>query len=332
MKQFLCLFILMLIATTGYTATYEITKTVDSTAATGPGDYATIAIAEAAWDIDLVAGDSSITLDVTGAQLETGTVTIDGANTNATHFLTVTASGSARQNGIYNTSRYRIVSTSEVLSVDDDYVVLDGIQLKSTGGNGIASGADYVIIKNTIIEGWAGSSSTFGVLLGTDPTLYNCLFNDWENYVVRGSGVVTVIGCTFDNCGANNQCVYGGYLSSVVRNCIFMKSDNVGTDKIGTATNNATDAASITYVDCGGCGANDVYSIDDPFADTSANNFFPIENSDINGVGIALGPPYDEDGVGVIRGDPTDIGFLEFVATGGDPLRNRRRIEILRGL
>ena len=110
--------LLLLCHTIASGATYNRTYTVGSGL-----DHATLALAEAAHGQDLVSNDSSLTFDIQDAVEEAGTVTIDGYTTDATHFLTVTTSGSGRHSGVYSTSAYRIVAGSAVvcLSVNDNY-------------------------------------------------------------------------------------------------------------------------------------------------------------------------------------------------------------------
>ena len=307
------LLFLILLAGCVNAATYDITKTI-------PGDYATLAIAEAAWDIDLVSGDSSITYNITAAAVE-GQTYISGATSSATSFITVTTSGTARHSGTYSTSAWRIETTSggEAMWIPDDFVTLDGLQIYVTTNNGLKpENNEGTIIKNCIVRGDAidGDADRGFYAAGLlNASLWNNIVYNFSIagiYLTSSSGSNLCYNNTVVDCAKG---ITGGYKNVIAINNIIYGCTSQSNDDIGEATNNATDLSSITYSDCGGCGANDIYSMADPFVNYASDNFLLDDGtSDPAEGGTSLSGVFTDDILGVSRPQSTswDIGAHEY--------------------
>ena len=298
-------------AMTGYTATYEITKTIDSSG----GDYPDLATAEAAWDIDLVAGDSSITFNITGEQVEPAT-TIDGATTNPTHFITITSSGDGRHAGVYSASFWRIETASMGLTVSDNHTVIDGILVASTGAYAIqATGADSVTVKNCVFPGGTGA---YAIFANNGLLVFNCVFYDWNTRLIRASGnsYYDIYGNTFVDCGDASGDYYlynnASPATTDVRNNLFYHGSSNTVQGNGplvvTGDYNATDSASLDYPggSCGGsCGGNDVNNLSTTesniFENYAGNDYRIKSGSGLPSVGVDLGAAYNTDIAGNAR-------------------------------
>lgn len=337
---------LLLLATVSFSATNNRTYTIGSA-----GDYPTLAAAEADTEQDLVSNDSSITFQfIGGSWADQSATTIDGSISDPTHFMTITAIGDARHNGIWDASgAIRFSASFNPLRLSDDYLVVDGIQSTCTGSASfrnaiVTSGSDGYTIKNCIVK-WqnTGASGSQGIL-ATGSTVASYVLNNIVYDVVTsgndGAGIAhrgKADSCwTISNIIVNCDLAFDGtfldgvYRNNIVYNCpVFFDGDAQSTNN--PSHNNATDLSSINY-NCGGCGTGDVTSMSDPFNAIGSDDFsFASGTSD----GVEDGSDQSEihtdanDIIGTSRPQLTnwDIGAFEFIS--GEPpedeFRWRRR-------
>lgn len=317
----------MLMATVSFSATNNRTYTIGSA-----GDYPTLAAAEADTEQDLVSNDSSITFQfIGGSWADQSATTIDGSVSNATHFMTVTAIGDARHNGIWDASgAVRFSAGFQPFKVADDFCVVDGIQVIVTGTADFRNVLDAftgggTTVKNCIIRSTSTGSKAIGIFAGGSVDVF--IFNNII-YDVNGIGIKIFT-------GDNNGWVYNNTLHNCdtalwtsfhdgqfVNNMAFGSIDVLigSPSTVNLSHNNATNNGSITYTSCGSCGADDVLSISDPFNNISGDDFsYASGTSDGVEDGSAESGVVTDDIIGTSRPQSTnwDIGAFEFES--GEP-------------
>jgi len=286
--------------------------------------YEDLQAAETAHQSDLKTDDSARLFLIGGAWSSADvTTTFDGSTTDAVRNITVETTGDARHEGTYSTSHYRIeASGNNGIVLSDEFITIDGVQVYLTGAyRGIrVSGADNATVKNCISRGaGVAGAAQYGIFMGTDCLVYNNIIYDWSVRGVYALSGTDIYNNTIVNCA---QAVSGGYTDiNVWNNIIWGCPDFQSGDDIGSGGYNATDSTSFTYDDCGSCGTGDLTEIDDPFVDTSANNFLITAGSDVVDIGAGGSLVFTTDILGVSRPQGTlwDIGAHEFpeAAAGG---------------
>jgi len=74
-------------------------------------------------------------IDGTWTSPDTTAVTIDGWTTDADHYIRIYTTETARHNGKWNTSKYRLVNNADsyALDVNEPYTKIEGLQIRQTG-------------------------------------------------------------------------------------------------------------------------------------------------------------------------------------------------------
>lgn len=328
------LFIFILIPTIGFSATNNGTFTVCDTC-----NHISLQAAETAHQQDLVSNDSSITFEIKGDEQnlwpDEGAVSISGSTPDATHFMTITSSGTGRHNGIYDaTIAYRIVSSSNPsLFIEDPFVVVGGIQINHTSTlNGLFSTQTDITVKNCIVNHTGGTSASANGIQTQSVTgtslIYNNIVYDAENRGITIGGDAAsclIYNNTVVDCGVGIEEDAG---DAVMKNNMFW-SNTTDTD-VSTAnspSHNATDAASLV-------GTNNQTSISDPFVAVGSDNFL-LSSATSDGAedGTDLSGTFTDDILGTTRPESTnwDIGAHEFPVAAA-VTSSRRRKEIIRGI
>ncbi|MCK5616969.1 hypothetical protein KAR91_84690, partial [Candidatus Pacearchaeota archaeon] len=120
------------------------------------------------------AGDSAIAvarITNSWSSADTTAVTIDGWTASATNYIKIYTSGSARHNGVWSDTAYRIVLTDTMaINVYESYVTIDGLQISILGtantqyGINLGSGVLYnVNISNNIMKDAGLATSRCGI-------------------------------------------------------------------------------------------------------------------------------------------------------------------------
>jgi len=175
---------------------------------------------------DLVAADVYLDVICEGSSPDTSAVNITGYTTDATHYIGIRTTQANRHDGKWNTSKYRIENSDyfKVINIDESFVRIDGLQIKTTGNDDagarailLASGAANgdIRITNTIMRyaptGTTTTSNTnqairvpSGTANGIKLTLVNNIAYDFH----RGSLSFTTDGTDGDQLYAYNNTFY----------------------------------------------------------------------------------------------------------------------------
>lgn len=312
----------------------------------GGGDYLSLNAWVAAQQQDLTdaGGDTMIvTCTSSSGTADTTAVNVDGSITSAAFDITIIASTSDRPADKWDTSKYRLESTTATtvvtLTISDNNVTVDGLQVGTvcTGSyeNGsfcirIAGNADEVVIQNCIIRGtqtgdnaghWEGFYDNF---TARNFYLFNCvIYYDAAGYaainghtaISNRSGTMLVYNCTLAH--SRSYAIHNTGTCTAI-NCISYSCDGQQFD--GTfedASNfNATDDSSLDYTTGGGGDDN----LSAAFTFEAAANFdFRLASGDAGAkdLGSGAAPSFTTD----IKGDTRpgvdldwDIGAFEFIA------------------
>jgi hypothetical protein len=126
---------------------------------------------------------------------DTTNVTIDGWTTDATRYIKIYTTAAARHNGKWDDNKYRLVSSSgSVIDINEDYVRIDGIQVKTTStgvvwglfdmGTTLTVSANEIRIQNVLgVGNSSATDSQFGCYCGTNVNLniFNSIFYGFPN-------------------------------------------------------------------------------------------------------------------------------------------------------
>lgn len=145
-------------------------------------------------------GDSAIAIaqiDGAWASADTTAVDINGWTTSATNYIKVYTTESARHNGKWDTGKYRLEASNSygVINNKEEYVRIDGLQIKQTGiyvsswpvyagifrGGGLETVLSDIRISNNIIKGSSLTGSDYTA--GITNYGYNINFKVWNNII-----------------------------------------------------------------------------------------------------------------------------------------------------
>lgn len=129
---------------------------------------------------------------------DTTAATVDGYTTNSSDYIKIytpnntstEANTSQRHSGVWSTSKYYLApATGIVLTISDENVRMEGLQVNSTDNNGIyvngATGASDVRVSQSIIKG-NSTASKYGINLASTGSSSNARI--WNNIVYDYSG------------------------------------------------------------------------------------------------------------------------------------------------
>ncbi len=346
-KYLFCIFIALLVLAGSAEAVTEQTIHIweDTTGQLGDTDcvagdcYLTLQAAETAEQRDLVAADTNLVFVIKGSWTSAAaTTSFDGFTTDATRDIKITTAGSARHAGTYLATAYRAESSSaDVISIKDDYVTIDGLQISQTGANeGIISQNSFTTVTNCIVRGdGEGGSSTWGIYCwtGTNHKVFNCIVYDWGTVGIYCATTIAADDLIYHNtivdCAIG---INGGYTDALsINNIIWSCATPIQGAPASGSGYNATDAGSITYTDCGGgCGTGDILSMSDPFVAVGSDNFLLAASTSPVDAGTDLTATVPEDIIGTSKpvGSDSDIGANErLAAAGGADISFVRRIK-----
>ena len=145
------------------------------------GDYTTLQGAitgEVAANANLTAagmnGILNIEIGGTWSSADTTACTVNGFTTDATHYVNIYTSSSARHKGVWSSSYYQLlVSNATALTIYDEYVRLDGLQVGKSSSSANGQGVVYYA----------------GVAAGNALHISNCIFKQAGNNSYREPGI-----------------------------------------------------------------------------------------------------------------------------------------------
>lgn len=169
--------------------TVTVTKIIDPDSGTG-FDYTSLSAWEAAQQGDLTGVRDEIAIakcrSTSGTDDTTATM-IDGFTTDATRYIKIwtDTAESYRHAGIWNSSKYVLaVSGSYCIWVNDDYVIVDGLQLSTTAsnaafniGSGITATNNKVVLSNTICKGPGDDTGNTYLINASNPNVNLFIYN-----------------------------------------------------------------------------------------------------------------------------------------------------------
>jgi len=312
------------------------------TVKTSGGDYTTLAAAIAGEKGNLVSADRQLTIECYAME-DTTAAAIANADwtTDATRFILITVPTVERHEGIWSTSKYRlVVSTSPALKIGNEYVHVEGLQIRSTAtGNNAASlylggynGTGGVIhVRNSIIRG--NSDSYLGSCFTTYQTtttayLYNNLFfgaDKWNGAYGAYAGTTGSYYFYNNTFAANHTGLrVGGGTWVFVNNLFTGNGANSHADTVlaaGTDYNRTSNAA-LVYAVTGAGNTHDAVSQTFTFVDAGALNWH-LAVADSGAKDLGVSDPgsglYSTDVDGQTRSGSWDVGFDEY------PSATRRR-------
>lgn len=316
------------------------TRTVKSSG----GDYTSLSAWEAGRQGDLVSSDCIEIAECYSLE-DTTTVDIDGWTTDATRYIKVATTSSARHGGVWSTSAYRMVmDNTYAFTIRESHVWLDGIQITLTNPSaGLyyirtvgLSNTDTLKISNTIFKGHGNSSYNIGlcptVVTGSLPTMYvwNSLFygsgNSENSYfnVTGANDVVYIYNSTFILGGTNVTAGVRREAGTLTCTNVFAGGCYSGRAFFGTITCNYCASSDASADDNGGTGNIINKAIDtDTFVNVTAGSedyrlatdgLSPLVNAGTSDPGSGL---FSDDITYTIRSGTWDIGAHEYVAAGG---------------
>lgn len=269
----------------------------------GVGAYNSLANAITGEATDLVTATTALTIQVSGTSADTTQVDVNGFTTSATYDLTIKTDEADRHPGTYSTSHYRLEANTDALTISDDFVTIDGLQIYSAGRDSnftsaisvdsSVSTSGTIVIKNNIIRGDAtgsayGSSYISGIGSGSGVRheIFNNIVYDFETdlYPARCTcinlennpfpGDAFVYHNTLHNCGKGIE--GGGGSNVIVKNNLVQGSTSASFNTSGTFE--ATSDYNISE-DANAVGTNAVLSTAITFTNEGSDDF---HTSDIN--------------------------------------------------
>ena len=160
---------------------------------------------------------------ITGGFDDVAAVTILGWTTTASDYIYIYTTSAARHSGKWDDTKYRLELTmtsaySNLLSISEEYIRIDGIQIKGSTGAGVTLLRDLVssinnvnsdirISNNIITVGTIASGYAIGIILGD----YNSSFNysAWNNIVYDPTHTASGQGISISGgTGTKNSYVY----------------------------------------------------------------------------------------------------------------------------
>jgi hypothetical protein len=262
------------------------------------GDYTTLAAWEAGEQRDLTAADEIAVAQIDGnwSAPDTTQVSINGWTTDATRYIKIYTTETARHGGKWDNAKYRLSLTASAtyyygLRNYEDYVRVDGLQIDISGGasaenmafySGGVNASDIRLSNNVIKCSITTGTANRGIAIGDTDTVAsiwnNIIYNLNFNATSRGIEIVANTAYLYNNTLVDNTQgigISGG--AAIAKNNIVKGSGNtnsyIGTFAAGTDYN-ATDGT-----DNIGQGTNNRISQAFAFAN-EANDDFHLANSD----------------------------------------------------
>lgn len=294
------------------------------------GDYTSLEACMNANEQNLVSADKYFDVEIDGSwsSADTSAVTIHNYTTDATRYINIYTTATARHSGKYDTTKYRIEADASValISMPGSFFYVEGIQgtNTNTAGHGhvvytYVSAGGTTRIRSCIFIG-AGTSHTYDCQAsgaGAILHVWNCVGKTSSGSNVFGGtetsgGVVNILNCVGI---ANSGSAFAGNTSDIaVKNCYGYSASGTAIGGTITVTTSASDDGSAST-------ATVAYTTD-TFVNVTggSEDFHLVAGSGLINQGTDLSATFTDDIDGTTR--PTgagtwDIGVDEYVAATG---------------
>ena len=233
------------------------------------GDYTSLEACMNANEQNLVTADKYFDVEIDGdwsGGADTTAVTIHNYTTDATRYINIYTTATARHKGVWSTSYYRLQlalsleTNTNLITISNNYVTINGIQTYATGGGGswlnfysIANEGNYDTIKNCILRGGVTTAGHHVGYVQNNSNLIDYIYNNVFYGFVTTSGNGNGLQITSGNGGNGtsyiyNNTIYGctiGFLSDTNRNYAVRKNNifNDNTTDISGGREPATPAS-----------------------------------------------------------------------------------------
>jgi len=311
------------------------------------GDYTSLEACMNANEQNLVTADKyfDVEIDGTWSSADTSAVTIHNYPTDATRYINIYTTATARHHGVWSTSYYNLTRSSDggqIINIGADYIYITGLQISNTttGSSnytcGVYLAASNCNIQKCIIK----SAATGGTLSGTfcgnlDGGNGNFLINSviiaTSSYAFQivepynNATCISVLNCIFIGNTAGN--VINGYYGSSAYKWTFK---NCYVSNVGAGAAYTTTGIQMTT-----CAADDTTGTPDTLDSIAyststftsvtggSEDFHLVAGSALIDVGTDLSATFTDDIDGVTRAGTWDIGADEYVAAGGSAVASR---------
>jgi hypothetical protein len=133
--------------------TVYVDGTTSGTPGTDGAHYTTFAAAisgEVGAAPNLVADSAILHIEISLTSADTAAVDINGFTTNASFYVRAYTAAAARHNGIWNTSKYRLIVTdANALTLSDEYIRIEGLQIQTVSPTAIRNTVLSIITTAT---------------------------------------------------------------------------------------------------------------------------------------------------------------------------------------
>jgi hypothetical protein len=338
-RTLIALLFIALLCGAGEAAT-EYPIIVDTDGTQSP-DYTSLSAAEAgAQSRDYVTNDELpvIYCRATAGDADTSAVVVDGwPYLNSTHWLTITAIGAYRHSGVYDTNLWRLETSGTALTIQEDWVRVDGLQWYPTITTAASvifltgqSSSNHIEISNNIIRAdiSTGSGQGTGIFIyettaaWTNAYIYNNIIYDIFNADYPNSTGQYGIYNQYGTAWLYNNTVYkaavcylnGSYTAYAVNNLAdcYDQNQSYYTDFSGTFTSSDYNASTDTTAP----GGNSQTEIDPTYEAEGADDFHLASGDTAckdNGTSDPGSGLFSDDIDGDTRSGSWDIGADEYV-------------------
>ena len=286
----------------------------------------------------------NVVISGTWASADTTAVTITGFTTSTTSTITISATGVARNNGVWSTSAYRLSPAAGAgITISGGLnTTIDGLQILAGTGTyfgaiNISNYQSNITIKNNILV--SSGAAGVGGIYHNQPRGNNYIYN---NVIYNASGAyadgygnagssgdgdsnthIYVYNNTFYNCTNGIQGILNGGTFVATNNVVVSCGTACFTalTKITSGTNNASsDGTANSSPLTSGLINKTTYA--NYFTDYTNKNFNLKSSSDFIGQGTDLSVTFTTDITGATRTAPWDIGAFKYAGSATKGIMN----------
>jgi hypothetical protein len=154
-----------------------------------------------------MAGILNIEIGGTWSSPDTAAVSISGFTTSAAYYLNIYTVSPARHAGVWDGDKYNLIANGSPLTIYDDFVWIDGLQISSSLATGTEfincdaqAASSWLRFSNLIIKGIGGSSEAeIGLYLqSANPAVYvwNTIFYKFSTAASGSNSPIYIVGGT----------------------------------------------------------------------------------------------------------------------------------------